>query len=156
MENNAAQFFDEAINLERNIRAIYTVFQKNGPEDQEFWGRLAEEEKRHAALLMSCRDISTELWQFPKEMFPKTLKDLIDANGRLRSLFEEFKQSLPDREAAFKTALALETSAGEIHFQLAMSRPAESKLLLIFKELNGGDQDHYKRIKKYMQENSIS
>lgn len=155
MENSVEQFFEEAINLERNIRATYMVFQKNSPADQAFWARLAEEEKRHAALLMSCRDISSELWQFPKEMFPKSVQDLVDANARLMSLVEDFNQSPPDRQTAFKTALNLETSAGEIHYQLAMSQPPQSKLLMIFKELNGGDLDHHKRIKKYMRENGM-
>jgi ferritin len=53
-------------------------------------------------------------------------------------------------------ALKMEMSAGELHFQHTMSRPADSKVLKLFQTLNQDDKDHAKRIRDYMKENQIT
>ena len=156
MDDSLAELFDGAINLELKVGGLYALFQQHLLPDQDFWGQLALEEKKHAALLMSCRDVSMALWQFPAGLLPKFPRILYDGNSRIQTLIDKFSLTPPDRVLAFTTALELENSAGELHYQLAMTRPADSSLMKIFQELNNGDRDHYRRIKKYMEENAIS
>lgn len=156
MEDYLAELFDEAVALELNIAEIYTLFMDGAPEDNLFWRQLALEEKKHAALLRSCKDISMSLWQFPAELLPKSNRGLINSNRLLHSLMEKFSHSPPDRATAFKSAVLIENSAGEVHYQLAMTGLASSKIMKIFQQLNNGDRDHLIRIKGYMRTHDIS
>lgn len=156
MENFLAELFDEAITLELNIAEIYTLFRKGDPKDEPFWRQMALEERKHSALLNSCKDISMTLWQFPAELLPKSSRGLIESNRWLHSLIEKFTPSPPERSTAFQVAVDIERSTGEIHYQLAMTSPTSSKIMRIFQQLNNGDRDHLKRIMRYMQENGLS
>jgi hypothetical protein len=46
-------------------------------------------------------------------------------------------------------------SAGEIHFQSAMTKSTDSEILQLFQTLNQDDKDHAKRIRAYMKEKGI-
>ena len=84
------------------------------------------------------------------------MDDLKKTNRELLSLLEKYSDHPPSREIAFNLALKTEMSAGEIHFQSAMTKDTDSKILELFQKLNQDDKDHAKRIRAYMKEKGIA
>lgn len=145
------QFIDEAIQLELNAAEIYTIFAAAIPEDANFWSTLAWEERSHASILKTGKDVLVPRDQFPLQVLPDFVQLLIETNSWLRSLVKKFSQVGPDRKAAFDIALKIEKSAGEQHFQRVMEAPSESKIIKILQELCENDLHHLNRICEYMQ-----
>jgi len=144
------QFINEAIQLELNAAEIYSLFSEAIPEDADFWAGLSWEERNHASLLKTGKDILLPVEQFPREILPNFIQSLIDANRWLQSLKNEYAGELPDRHAAFAVAVKIETSAGEAHFQKVMENTSGSRVLKIFQDLCQDDIHHLRRIKEYM------
>jgi CheY-like chemotaxis protein len=144
------QFIDEAIQLELNAAAIYTIFSEAIPEDANFWATLAWEEKNHAAVLKTGKDVLMPIDQFPVEILPNVIQALLDTNNWLNSLIEEFNACKPDRKTAFSTAVKIESSAGEQHFQRVMESSAKSNFMKILQELCEDDIHHLNKIREYM------
>ena len=94
--------------------------------------------------------------EFPHEILSDSLQDLKETNKKLRSLLKQFKDIPPSRELAFNTALEIEASAGELHFQHFMDKETNSTIDKLFQFLNRQNKDHVKRIRSYMKENDIS
>ena len=143
-------FIEEAIQLEMNAADLYTLFSEAIPADADFWAGLSWEERNHASLLKTARDVLLPVEQFPGEILPNFIQSLVDTNNWLNSLRDEFAKEPPDRKSAFAIALKVENSAGEKHFQRVMAGPSESKFVKVFQELCEDDINHYDRIKKYM------
>lgn len=143
-------FIEEAIQLELNASEIYFIFSQAIPEDANFWATLAWEEKNHASVLKTGKEILMPLDQFPGEVLPDVIQALIDTNRWLDSLKEELSKSKPDREKAFAIAVKIESSAGEQHFQRVMESPSDSSVIKIFQELCEDDINHLSRIREYM------
>lgn len=141
--------------LEYNASKLYIIFRDAYPEDAAFWWQLVIEESNHAALIKSGLDYFIAEGLFPDEMFP-SLGELQEVNEQLESLLEKYADCPPSREMTFELALKTEMSAGEIHFQQIMTRPADTKVLAMFQKLNQDDKDHADRIRAYIQENRIS
>lgn len=150
MQYALEQFIDEAIQLELNAAAIYSIFSETIPEDANFWAMLAWEEKNHAAVLKTGKEILVPQDQFPLEVLPNFVQLLIETNNWLRSLIEEFSKARPDRATAFEIALKIEKSAGEQHFQRVMETPSDSKIINILQELCEDDLHHLRRVREYM------
>ena len=150
MKHGLEQFIDEAVRLELNAAAIYAIFAETIPEDASFWAGLSWEERNHASLLKTGKDVLIPSGQFPGEILPTFIQSLIDTNRWLRSLVVEYSNNPPDRHTAFATALKIENSAGEQHFQRVMATPSESKIVSIFQELCQDDIYHVQRIREYM------
>jgi CheY-like chemotaxis protein len=144
------QFIDEAIQLELNAAEIYSIFSEAIPDDANFWASLALEEKNHAAVLKTGKEILMPIDQFPGEILPNFIQPLIDTNRWLKSLIEKFAEVKPDSKTAFSIALKIETSAGEQHFQRVMESPSDSNFIKIFQELCEDDIHHLSRIREYM------
>ena len=70
-------------------------------------------------------------------------------------MLKKYANNPHSREKAFNLALKTEESAGEIHFQHAMTKSTDSRILQIFQNLNQGDKDHAIRIRAYMKEKGI-
>ena len=68
----------------------------------------------------------------------------------------QFKDIPPSRNLAFNTALEIEDSAGELHFQDFMDKETNSEIDELFQFMNRQDKDHAKRIRSYMEDNDIS
>ena len=98
------QFIDEAIQLELNAAEIYSIFSEAIPEDANFWATLAWEEKNHASVLRTGKDILMPMDQFPGKILPNVIQSLVDTNSWLDSLKEKFAEVKPDRETAFTIA----------------------------------------------------
>ena len=144
------QFIDEAIQLELNVADIYSIFSKAIPEDANFWATLAWEEKNHAAVLKTGKDVLIPADQFPGNILPDVIQVLIDTNRWLNSLKKQFMECKPDRKKAFSTAIMIESSAGEQHFQSVMNSSSDSSVIKILQELCEDDIHHLKKIQEYM------
>ncbi len=147
MQDQLEQLIDELIRIELNMAELYAKFSEDPGNDTVFWKKLHEEEIRHAAILKAGRDV---LYEFPKELLPKTLEELTKVNNRVISCIKEQEKRPFSREVAFRTALSLEESAGEAHFQRVMEGFSGAEILGIFRELNDGDKDHAQRIRNRM------
>ena len=148
------QFIDEAIQLELNAAEIYSIFSEAIPEDANFWATLAWEEKNHAAVLKTGKDVLMPIDQFPGEILPNVIQTLVDTNNWLNSLKEKFAETKPDRETAFAIAIKIESSAGEQHFQRVMDSPSDSNIIKILQDLCEDDIHHLSRIREYMKGDS--
>ena len=156
MNNDIAALAEESINLELNVSEIYYLFHGFFPDDENFWWKLVQEEKDHAALIRGGIEEFEPIGKFPHEILSNSLQDLKETNKKIRSLLKQFKNIPPSRELAFNTALEIEASAGELHFQHFMDKETNSKIDELFQFLNRGDKDHAKRIRSYMKNNNIS
>jgi len=155
MSNDLSELFEEAITLELNAAKLYELFQGTFPDDALFWGGLVVEEKNHAALLQDGKDRFYPLGKFPVEILPSSLASLVWANRGIAALIDKYRERRPSREEAFNTALSLEQSAGEAHFQEFMEKESGAKVEEIFRELNRDDKDHARRIRSYMTSHGI-
>ncbi len=144
------QFINEAIQLELNVAEIYSIFSEAIPEDANFWATLAWEEKNHASVLRTGKEILVPMDQFPVEILPDVIQVIVDTNLWLNSLKEKFAEVKPDRKTAFSIAIKIESSAGEQHFQRVMESPSDSNVIRIFQELCEDDIHHLSRIREYM------
>ena len=154
-EDDLTQLAEEAIRVEQHISDLYMIFFETFPDDAEFWWKLVLEEKNHAALIRSGLEYFLPADRFPVEMLPPMLDGLRETNRRLAGIVEGFRKKPPSREEAFNTALRVEKSAGEVHFQRAMAKEADSDIMRIFQQLNKDDMDHTDRIQSYMQQKGI-
>jgi hypothetical protein len=155
MKARLTALIDESLHLELNVSTLYFLFYNLFPQDAAFWWRLTEEEKNHAALIRSGKEYFAPLGNFPDRLLHDNADELKATNARVLSLIEKYKTSPPSRAEALNCALTLETSAGELHFQKFMDGKEGSAIDKIFRELNGEDEAHAKRIKAYMIKNDI-
>ena len=155
MDNTILNIVDEAIRLELNLAKLYLNFHLKFPGDANFWWTLTLEEENHASLLRSARDHFIPKDVFPRDMLSSDIQPLIDTNERLERLIGEHRDAPPSRKNAFNVAIRFEQSAGESHYQYAMSLPRQSKVLAVFQELNNNDKNHIERLSAYMDTHGI-
>jgi len=155
MNNKIAELAEESINIELNVSEIYFLFHTLFTDDSTFWSELALEEQHHATLIRSGIELFEPVGAFPHKMLSCDLPLLKETNVKLNSIFEQLKKINPSREEAFNTALDIENSAGELHFQNFQSKTSLSSFEKTFRQLNENDKDHAERILAYMKENNI-
>ena len=156
MAASMIEHLEESIKLELNLARLYTLFNDLFPDDEDFWWQLAMEERGHASLLQQEKKQPQPTEFFPDNLLAADLQMLFEANARILGLLETFAKASPSREDAFRTALDLELSAGEAHFQDFLDTPDPSPAASIFRQLNQEDRDHAERIRSYMRENGIA
>ena len=140
---------DESIRLELNVAELYDIFYNAFPEDAPFWWGFVIEEKNHASILRSGKEHFSPADEFPRELL-SPLKQLRDSNMQIVDLIKKCRRIPPSRETAFRIALDLERSSGEIHYQHFMSHDPASPLAAIFQRLNRNDKNHEERILAYI------
>lgn len=154
MNKNLSELIDEAIKLEMNVARIYLNFHFIFREDADFWMKLYNEEKNHAALLEKGKQNFLDAGRFPVELVGSSVESFVEANRKLKGVLKE--ESPPSRVAAFNLALNMETLAGEMHYQNAMQQVENpSDIVKLFRALNKDDKDHASRIRNYMREHGI-
>jgi hypothetical protein len=156
MSEGYREILDESIKLELQVSDLYMLFYNSFPEDEGFWWKLALEEKNHASLIRSIRDIFQSVSGLPESMFSSSAQDIKAANLRIGALLETFSNASPSREEAFRIALDLEESAGELHYQKFMAESPHEKINQVFKQLNGEDKNHGDRIRLRMAKAGIA
>jgi hypothetical protein len=147
MVGNYTDYIEEAIKLELNVSNLYHLFSMTFPEDKEFWWKLEIEEKNHASLLKSGLSFF-EQNLFPQEILPERIEALQSSNLKVKRIAESFNSKWT-RIQALDSAIDLENSAGELHYQNFMNSPNNSEIAAIFQKLNGYDKDHSRRILDY-------
>lgn len=148
------QLVEQFIQVELKVADLYMFFSNAFPEDTDFWRELHNEEKRHASLIRNANlHLSRRI--FPSELLVTPVQKLIEVNIDLTHLIKEYNEKPPSREVAFKTAINIEHSAGEFHFQQAMALPPYSRFMVVFQHLNKDDKDHAQRIHNYMNDKGI-
>lgn len=156
MASTLATLLEESIQLELNLAKLYTQFNDQFDEDEDFWWQLSMEERSHAALLQQEKKQPQPLAFFPENLLSKDLLALQANNAFIREHAERFSAAPCSREEAFNLALKIEMSAGEAHFQEFMESETGSLTADIFQQLASEDQNHAKRIREYMTANGIS
>jgi rubrerythrin len=149
------ELLNQTIELERNAGRIYLSFSEQFPDDHAFWWQIGMEEENHASLIRSGRDYFLSKNLFPVDLVCKHMNLLEDVNKKLIAFYEKNKKEPVTRDVACNFALWIETSAGEFHFQSAISKVADSRALDMFQKLNKDDKDHALRLKIFMQKNGI-
>jgi ferritin len=155
MNKKLSQLIDESIKLELNVAKIYMFFCDTFPEDSDFWRRLGLEEDDHADIIKLGRDASGLCNPFPSELLASSVQMLYKTNSKLILMLNEYNKKPPPREMAFNTALNIEKSAGELHFQLAIETSPTSGIMEVLQALNNGRKDHANRILAYMYDKRI-
>ena len=155
MEPDIFQIVEEATTLELNVAELYLFFHHKFPDDSAFWWQLALEEKSHAALLRSGGEYLIKTGKFPPEIVPDALDPLVAVNKRLATILAEMQERTPSREEAFRLAIQLEESAGEIHFETFMKMPPRTSDGELFQILNQDDKDHARRLRAYAKAQGI-
>jgi hypothetical protein len=149
-------FLDEASALETIMADLYSSFEKSFAEDAVFWKKLADEELNHAALIQNVKsDPEVSKWfvhDAPDDLVKETVKTMEWAT----SLVIKYSEETPDRLTAFNTALEVEKTAWELHYQSLMTKKSDKWFVDIVQELNKYDRDHLRRINLYIKEKNIT
>lgn len=149
-------FLDEASALETIMADLYSSFEKWFVEDAVFWKQLADEELNHAALIQNVKsDPEVSKWfvhDAPDDLVKETVKTMEWAT----SLVIKYSEEKPDRLTAFNTALEVEKTAWELHYQSLMTKKSDKWFVDIVQELNKYDRDHLRRINLYIKVNNIT
>ncbi len=149
MTDKLKELLEVSIELEVLLSELYFLYEKLFPEDSDFWWKLANEEVNHSCLLESGR-VYLEKKLLPDELLFGDISILRSTCERVRELISAYTQTAPPFEDAYYEAVKLESSAGEFHFQVCMTEETNSKIVKIFQELNGEDQDHNRRISELL------
>lgn len=152
---NLAELIEESIELELNAAGLYALFHFAFPDSAPFWWQLHLEEKNHASLLRSIKDTFLPISVYPEGLILPSLQKLKKTNERLQTLLAEFRKVPPSIDEAFRIAMEIETSAGEIHFQKFAEQQHENKIDQIFSALVREDKNHLQRIQQYMVDKDI-
>ena len=155
-ETLAEAFLDEASALETIMADLYSSFEKSFAEDALFWKQLADEELNHAALIQNVKsDPEVSKWfvhDAPDDLVKETVKTMEWAT----SLVIKYSEEKPDRLTAFNTAIEVEKTAWELHYQSLMTKNSDKWFVDIVQELNKYDRDHLRRINLYIKEKNIT
>jgi len=149
-------FLDEASALETIMADLYFSFEKSFAEDAAFWKQLANEELNHAALIQNINtDPIVSKW-FVHDAPDSLLNEFIKTMEWATLLVIKYSEEKPDRLTAFTTAIEVEKTAWELHYQSLMTKKSDKWFIDILQELNEYDRDHIKRINLYMKEKNIA
>ena len=156
MSQPDSEIFDKLILSEILLSQLYAVLANIFPEDTELWTRLVQEEKGHAAILSSGKEILHQEELFPPELLEVSWSDLDSSINRKQNLITTLKAGTKylTRDNAMTLAIEFEEADPvEKLFQALMEKDTEREDLIIFQQLNSVSSDHATRIRKYRQEN---
>ncbi len=152
-QSHLIDYIKEAIKFELNVSSLYDVFAKKFEQDYLFWSELSSEEVNHASLLKGILPL-VEVEQYPFELIPEKLDEILNDNEGLRKTIEVSKK-IEIRAKAFELALEVENLATERHYQEFMAEDSDSAFLTVIKKLNKADINHASRIESYMKTNVL-
>lgn len=139
------------IAVERRAASLYRHFLHRFPQDRALWWTLVMEEENHAALLRAQKDIFLKPGYVPSGLFAAAEDDLRTTATAIDALIAAQGEAPFTRMSALQTALAIETMAGELHFQRLIEAHPDTPTLRVFQELIGSERDHARRIEAYIE-----
>ena len=154
MSDNLDTLLDEAIRHEHTVALLYYEFFQAFPDDADLWWKLSVEENGHAGLLEAGRKVFGS--EYGEEILPARVEYLIEANDMLEKLLEQMKGRPLSREAAFRTALEIETTTDGMIFENALQPAEDSDASAISERIRRDDLRHASMIRSYMEEHGIS
>ncbi|MBW2578416.1 MAG: hypothetical protein JRE38_10155 [Deltaproteobacteria bacterium] len=154
MSENLDTLLDEAIRHEHTVAMLYYEFFQTFPDDADLWWKLSVEENGHAGLLEAGRKVFGS--EYGEEILPARVEYLIEANHMLEKLLEQMKEQPLSREAAFRTALEIETTTDGMIFENALQPVEDSDASAISERIRRDDLRHASMIRAYMKEHGIS
>lgn len=149
MKDELNSLINKAIELELKVADLYIQFYKLLPSDASFWWKLAIEEKNHAAMLRTLKEMNNAHLEIPPEFYPEGTGALDESIRRISEARKEFEKN-PDRHLALRKAYEIENSAGELHYDAFAKSESSSQVASIFQKLNRSDIDHARKIREYM------
>jgi len=156
MKEKLSNMLHNSILLELNVGKLYQLFHTLFPEHEAFWWKLSLEEENHAALIKSIKEHFEPVGKIPDNLLSSSLQKLQDSNATIASLIEKYTAIPPSAEEAFNTALKLELTAGEIHYQDFMGKDQNSVINKTFQKLNQDDKNHAARLRSHMKKHNIA
>ena len=154
MNDPLEALLDEAILHERTVAQLYFEFFQAFPDDADLWWTLSVEENGHAGLLEAGRQIFGS--EYGEEILPTRVEYLREANRMLEKLLEQMKEQPLSREAAFQTALEIETTTDGMIFESALQPEPDADVLTLSERIRRDDQRHAAKIRAYMKDHGIS
>jgi rubrerythrin len=154
MSENLDTLLDEAIRHEHTVAMLYYEFFQAFPDDADLWWKLSVEENGHAGLLEAGRKVFGS--EYGEEILPARVEYLIEANLMLEKLLEQMKEQPLSREAAFRTALEIETTTDGMIFENALQPAQDTDASAISERIRRDDLRHATMIRTYMKEHGIS
>ena len=149
METKEKHILNEAIRFELSMSKLYSLFQTQFKKDSEFWGELADEEKRHAQIILKFKPFLSLAEKLSDNFTSIGFSTFEINNIQVQKAIESFTPK-STREDAFRTSIKLENSSSEENYRLLLSSEADSEILSVFQTLNGEDRKHYQRIIDYI------
>jgi hypothetical protein len=149
MKEEFNTLIEKAIQLELLVAEFYIRLHELFPLDAGFWWTLAIEEKNHAALLKTLREMQDSHLEIPADFYPEGSEVLEESMRKISEAMREIEKK-PDRNLALRMAYDIENSAGEIHYDSFAKTESKSPVAGVFRTLNGSDIDHARRIREYM------
>ena len=145
----------EMRDLELTMAELYQTLARCFAEDGEFFKRIADEEREHAAAVQQVLD--EQIWS-PEETgdeIEEMIITLRNDNASARRSLALLKQGkIKDRSGALQLALALEQSAGEVHGRRLLEQNKNQSLERLLRVLYGMDEGHVTRLRKRLQTES--
>jgi uncharacterized ferritin-like protein (DUF455 family) len=145
---------EEAIRHEHTVALLYFEFFQAFPDDADLWWTLSVEENGHASLLEAGRKLFGA--EYGEEILPARVEYLREANSMLEKLLKQMQKQPLSREAAFRTALEIETTTDGMIFENALQPPRDSTASTISDRIRRDDVRHAARIRDYMSQQGIS
>lgn len=153
MDNAKKELLEEAIQVEINMAKLYLFFRDNFTKDKDFWGKIAEEEAGHAALLNLAKDFFDK---YPKNILYDNINALKAVNKKIKSIITNYTIKKPSEKEAYEQAFRLENSAYELHYENLLESSSNEEAIKTFQKLNEDDKNHANRIRELIDKNSIN
>jgi rubrerythrin len=151
------EVLDKIVELELLVSDIYMVFSNLFKEDEALWWKLSLEEKGHASIARSGKEVFAPKDVFPKQLTDLPLEELEETFKEKKLLLEYIKENKSNltRAETFEIGIKIERHDVEELYQKIMDKFPENKGEKIFQTLNKDCADHAKRLEDYVKENGI-
>lgn len=144
--NDDYRIIDLLIRLETNMARLYLCFADVCAKEKDFWFQLSTEEVRHASLLRTHREYIVDSRAFSGDLLSIEIMKIQYTNDRIEREIDMLDFGTMSLKQALTKAYEYETSAGECHFQKAVSFEDDQIARQILRRLNHEDKDHAERI----------
>jgi len=144
---------DNMAENEKLLNELYDIYKKNFREHQNLWGRLAQEEQKHAEWLYQLAKEDDKSSLIAERRFSGKL--IAEFNELIRNEIEKCIAGKVDSTIALKTALKIEETMLEKRF-FCVLKSDQSKLSDTLMDLEYDTREHFEMLKKALEEDKWS